>query len=82
MASGDVVNLGKGEGWALDVGNMTVRYSCHHKKGPGYGACGGCYARAMRALEQIEKTPADDGTVMVAIAQDVAARCKADKDRS
>lgn len=75
MANGDVVNLGKGEGWALDLGNMTVRYSCHHYGGRGYGACGGCYARAMRALEQIEKTPAEG----LAIAKEVAAQCKAEK---
>lgn len=75
MATGDVVNLGKGEGWALDVGNMTVRYSCHHKKGPGYGACGGCYARAMRALEEIEKAP----DTAVAVVQRVSAQCKAEK---
>lgn len=80
MATGDVVKLDGREGWALDVGNMTAQYSCHHYKGRGFGACGGCYARAMRALEQIEKLPSDDGVAMRSIALDVASRCKAEKE--
>lgn len=80
VTTSKVVNLGKGEGWALDVGNMTARYSCHHYSGRGYGACGGCYARAMRALETIEKLPSDDGSVMRAMAADVFAQCQSEKD--
>lgn len=79
VTASKVVNLGKGEGWALDVGDMTARYSCHHKKGPGYGACGGCYARAIRALEAIEKLPSDDGAAMRAVAADVFAQCRSEK---
>ena len=79
MTSVKVVDLGKGEGWALDVGNMTARYSCHHYSGRGYGACGGCYARAMRALEDIQKMPADEGHAMREVAKAVSDECQSEK---
>lgn len=80
VTASKVVNLGKGEGWALDVGNMTARYSCHHYSGRGFGACGGCYARAIRALEAIDKLPPSDGEAMRTVAADVFAQCQSEKD--
>ena len=43
--------------WAYDMGDKYMEASCHHRKGRGHGACGGCYARAVEAL----KTLADGG---------------------
>jgi hypothetical protein len=76
MAKGEVVKLSGSDSYALDTGStMTVRYSCKHKRGPGYGACGGCYARAVRALDQIQKDP----TQALDVCREFTEQLKADK---
>lgn len=38
--------------WMLDRGGSYMSASCHHQR---QGACGGCYARAMEALDELAK---------------------------
>ncbi len=47
--------------WKVEDGFFTgsgygnrVRMSCHHQKGDALKACGGCYARLVYALGEIE----------------------------
>lgn len=70
-----VVKSLEGE-WMFDAGPHLVSYSCHHKK---KGACGGCYARAILALRNIEKSTGDvvAGAFSAALREEGAARKKA-----
>lgn len=52
MAKWDVVPR---EG--LDAGGFYMQRSCHHRTGrDSLSACGGCFARAVEALTEIERT--------------------------
>lgn len=56
---GQVVRMGSGEGWGYDVGPHLKQASCKHTRAASEGACGGCYARAMDALQGIHDSPGD-----------------------
>lgn len=47
-----IVKSGVGSGWMFNAGPHLVAMSCHHKR---EGACGGCYARAIRFVEDVAK---------------------------
>lgn len=45
----------------------TMQASCHHRRGPGFGACGGCYARLAEALHEIERRPLSAESIVKAV---------------
>ena len=47
----------------FDAGPHLVAYSCHHKR---EGACGGCYARAMRFVEAAAEGGIADAEALLA----------------
>lgn len=64
-----VVKSPEGE-WMFDAGPHLVAMSCHHRK---KGACGGCYARALRTLDALAEAGNPE-------AQAVISACRSEKE--